>query len=66
MHLSFPDLGRASEAQREGFLRSAWSLLQTAGTDWDEDNASRLAAPLACYTLLSIAPLLVVSVAVAG
>jgi membrane protein len=66
VQLSFPDLGRASEAKREGFLRSAWSLLKAAGTDWDEDNASRLAASLACYTLLSIAPLLVVSVAVAG
>jgi len=34
--------------------------------DWSAHNASRLAASLACYTLLSIAPLVVLSVAVAG
>jgi len=66
VQLSFPELGRASEAKREGWLKSAWSLLKAAATDWDEDNASRLAASLTCYTLLSLAPLVVVSVAVAG
>lgn len=66
MQLSFPELGRDAEVKREGRLKSAWSLLKAAASDWSEDNASRLAASLACYTLLSIAPLLVVSVAVAG
>lgn len=47
-------------------LRDAWAVLKETGSDWSEDNASRLAAGLACYTLLSIAPLLVLSVAVAG
>jgi membrane protein len=41
-------------------------MLKEAAKDWDEDNASRLAAALAYYTLLSIAPLIVFSVAVAG
>jgi membrane protein len=41
-------------------------MLKEAAKDWNDDNASRLAAALAYYTLLSIAPLLVVSVAVAG
>jgi membrane protein len=40
-------------------------LKETVG-DWNDHNASRLAASLACYTLLSIAPLVVLSVAVAG
>jgi membrane protein len=35
-------------------------------SQWSEDEASRLAASLALYTLLSIAPLLVIAIAVAG
>jgi membrane protein len=49
-----------------GRVRSAWDLLKQVGSEWDKDNASRLAAALALYTLLSIAPLLVIAVAVAG
>jgi membrane protein len=41
-------------------------MIKGAITDWDAHNDSRLAASLACYTLLSIAPLVVLSVAVAG
>ncbi len=40
-------------------------LKETAG-GWDEDNVNRLAASLAYYTLLSIAPLIILTVAVAG
>ena len=47
-------------------LRDIWSLIREAAKDWDEDNASRLAAALAYYALLSVAPLVVVAVAVAG
>src|SRR5688572_2177990 len=47
-------------------LRSVWDFLKQVGTEWDKDNAGRLAAALALYTLLSIAPLLVIAVAVAG
>ncbi|MDP9000095.1 MAG: YihY/virulence factor BrkB family protein [Myxococcota bacterium] len=43
-----------------------WSLVKETATDWNDHNAARLAAALACYTLLSIAPLVVLSVAVAG
>jgi membrane protein len=43
-----------------------WQLLKETAQAWDEDNVSRLAASLAYYTLLSIAPLVVLSVAVAG
>jgi len=41
-------------------------MIKRAVFDWDAHNDSRLAASLACYTLLSIAPLVVLSVAVAG
>ena len=34
--------------------------------DWKEDRASRLAASLAYYTIFSLAPLLVIAIAVAG
>lgn len=47
-------------------LREGWTVAKETVSEWSDDNASRLAAGLACYTLLSIAPLLVLSVAVAG
>ncbi len=42
------------------------ALVKDTVSDWSDDNASRLAASLACYTLLSIAPLVVLCVAIAG
>jgi membrane protein len=42
------------------------ALLKQTLSQWSEDEASRLAASLALYTLLSIAPLLVIAIAVAG
>lgn len=43
-----------------------WKLIKSAALDWEEDNASRLAAALAYYTLLSMAPLLVLAVFTVG
>jgi membrane protein len=40
--------------------------LKQTGAQWSDDEAARLAASLALYTLLSIAPLLVIAVSVAG
>jgi len=40
--------------------------VKETGSAWDDDNVSRLAASLAYYTLLSIAPLVILSVAVAA
>ena len=45
---------------------AVWQLLKETATAWDEDNVTRLAASLAYYTLLSIAPLVILAVAVAG
>src|SRR6185295_19347869 len=42
------------------------SILKETYSDWSEDKASRLAAALAYYTAFSIAPLLLISIAVAG
>jgi membrane protein len=44
----------------------AWELLKETIVQWNDDDAMRQAASLALYTLLSITPLLVVAVAVAG
>jgi len=41
-------------------------LLKQAATDWKEDGAPRLAASLSFYTALSVAPLLIIAIAVAG
>jgi membrane protein len=43
-----------------------WSIVKETGKDWSDDNASRLAAALAYYSLLSLAPLVVISIAVVG
>lgn len=39
---------------------------QETGEGWDRDRVSSLAAALAFYTLLSLAPLLVIAIAIAG
>jgi membrane protein len=48
------------------FLRSFGSLLRRAGSAWVRDNAPRFGAALAFYTLFSIAPVLIIAVALAG
>ena len=42
------------------------SLIQDTLREWREDNATRLAAALAYYTTFSLAPLLVLVIAIAG
>lgn len=46
--------------------RILWRLLVETYTDWSTDRAPRLAAALAFYTTLSLAPLLLVVISVAG
>ena len=47
-------------------LKGYWGLLKEAGREWLEDKAPRLGASLAYYTALSIAPLLVIAIFIAG
>lgn len=47
-------------------VRSIITLLGTAGSEWMNDNALRLSAALAYYSIFSLAPLLVIVVSVAG
>lgn len=47
-------------------MRSVFAFVKKTGIQWLDDKAPRLAASLAFYTLLSLAPMLVVSVSIAG
>lgn len=47
-------------------LKHIGALLKQTASEWSDDNATRLAASLALYTLLSLAPMLVIAVSVAG
>ena len=46
--------------------RAAFDLLKTTYHEWSEDKASRLAAALAYYTAFSIAPLILITIAIVG
>lgn len=47
-------------------LKDIPGIVKETGVDWIDDKAPRLAASLALYTLLSLAPLLILAVSVAG
>lgn len=47
-------------------LKVAYALLKDACSAWAEDHASSLGAALAFYTVFSLAPVLIVAIAVAG
>jgi membrane protein len=47
-------------------LSEVWETIKETISDWIDDGAARLAAALAYYSLLSLAPLLVISIAIAG
>ena len=57
---------RESSSSHAGGLRGVWYLAKTTGNDFMDDNALRLAAALAYYALLSLAPLVVLAIAIAG
>jgi membrane protein len=43
-----------------------WPVVKNAGSQWVDDKAPRLGAALAYYSIFSIAPMLVIAIAVAG
>src|SRR5215469_16250739 len=47
-------------------VRAVWDLIKQTASNWNEINAPRLGAALAFYTMLSVSPLLVLLVALAG
>ncbi len=52
--------------RRTGEKASWWQVIKETVSDWQEDKASELAAALAYYTAVSIAPLLVLIVVIVG
>ncbi|HSP96212.1 MAG TPA: YihY/virulence factor BrkB family protein [Candidatus Dormibacteraeota bacterium] len=58
---------QAVSSERPGMpLRVAWNVVQETYARWSADDGPRLAASLAFYTMFSLAPLLVVAIAIAG
>jgi membrane protein len=58
-----------SEAEQEVepvSTHSVWGLIKQTASSWNEIDAPRLGAALAFYTMMSVAPLLVVSIGVAA
>jgi membrane protein len=50
-------------ANTEKTTRPSWfAIIKQAGADWVEDKSTKLAAALAFYTMLSIAPLLIITI----
>src|SRR5690349_11471088 len=49
-----------------GTRRSLWSILKGTTDNWLEDQASSISAALAFYCAFSLAPLLIISVTIAG
>ena len=63
---SVADWNVNSKSTIASILQSWWQVLRITVADFRADRASQMAAALAYYTLFSIAPLLLVVVAVAG
>jgi membrane protein len=47
-------------------LQAAWDLMTTTVAEWSEDRVPRMGAALACYSVFSIAPLVILVIAVAS
>lgn len=47
-------------------LKQIWRLLKESFKEWNDDKASRLAAALSYHTIFSLAPLLIIAIAIAG
>lgn len=47
-------------------MKAVWTLARETLSSWNEDNAFRLSAALAYYAVFSLAPLLILAIAIAG
>ncbi len=60
-------MGRPPHQSRAAsILKAIWSLLLDAANGWLDHRASRTGAALAFYTVFSLAPVLTLSIAIAG
>ena len=59
------DVRTALSEQKKSQQKQSWlGMTKDAGSEWVEDDAMTWAAAIACYTLLAIAPMLVIAVKV--
>jgi membrane protein len=56
----------AEQTQHRHIGARVWELLQETYSEWNKDNAPQLGAALAFYTIFSLAPILVIIIAVVG
>ncbi len=61
-----PEMNLPGERKPRSTLRLVWTLLNETIDEFSKDRGDLVAAALAFYTLLSIAPLIIVAVAIAG
>lgn len=47
-------------------LAGAWALIKETVSEWSDDHASTRAASLAYYTVFSVAPMIIIAIAIAG
>ncbi len=47
-------------------LTTVWALLKESASEWDKDKCPRLGAAISYYTLFSLAPILIIAIAIAG
>jgi membrane protein len=59
-------LSRVGTLDEEMSLQHMTYLIKAAYSEWSEDNASRLAAALSFYAALSLAPMLIIALGIAG
>lgn len=59
----YATLERGADMQ---LLINTWQVLREAADEWMEDKASQLGAAMAFYSVLSLAPLLVIAIAIAA
>ncbi len=50
----------------KNLFRQGPALLKETTSEWQDDNAMRLAAALAYYTVFSLAPLMLAAIGIAG
>jgi membrane protein len=61
-----PSVARRTSARLRLRLKALPRMFRQASSEWINDNAQRLGASVAFYTLLSLAPVIVIAVAVAA
>lgn len=62
--LPYPATTSASHSGLRERWKNVWHLLSNAAKAWNQDNAMRLSAAVAMYTILSLSPLLVITIKV--